>query len=310
MIEIFKNTINGLESLQKVVEGSWINICAPSLDEIEQLTTLGIPQDFVTYPLDIDERPRIEREDDGSMLVVIRVPEYQGQGVDVPYTTTPLGVILTSKYIMTVSREPNEIIHQFSSGRARRFSTSKRNRFLLLILLQTAMIYLSHLREINKIVDNLEDQLQQTMRNKGVLDLLKYKKSLVYFMTALRSNQLVLERLQRTQLFMMYPDDMDLLEDVITENQQAIETTSVSSNILSSMMDTFSSIISNNLNSVMKFLASVTIVLSVPMIITGYFGMNVSLPFEAHPGAYLEIIGIIVLISLIVIAIFMKRDWF
>jgi magnesium transporter len=293
-----------------VVEGCWINISAPSTAEIEQLTNLGIPQDFVTYPLDIDERPRIEREDDGSMLVVIRVPEYQGQGVDIPYTTVPLGVILTSKYIMTVSREPNEIIHQFSSGRARRFSTGKRNRFLLLILLQSAATYLSHLREINKIVDNLEDQLEQSMRNKGVMELLKYKKSLVYFTTALRSNQLVLERLQRTQIFMMYPDDKDLLEDVITENQQAIENASISSNILSSMMDTFSSIISNNLNSVMKFLASVTIVLSVPTIITSYFGMNVSFPFDWHPSAFLGIFVIILIISLVVVALFMKRDWF
>ena len=310
MIEIFKNTINGLESLQKVVEGSWINICAPTADEIEQLTNLGIPQDFVTYPLDIDERPRIEREDDGSMLIVIRVPEYEGQNEDIPYITVPLGVILTNKYIMTVSREPNEIIHQFTSGRARRFSTGKRNRFLLHILLQTAATYLSHLREINKIVDNLEDQLQQSMRNKGVMELLKYKKSLVYFTTALRSNQLVLERLQRTQIFTMYPDDMDLLEDVITENQQAIETTSISSNILSSMMDTFSSIISNNLNSVMKFLASVTIVLSIPTIITGYFGMNVSFPGDAHPSAYLGIMAIIIALCAVVVAIFMKRDWF
>ena len=220
MIEIFKNTINGLESLQKVVEGCWINICAPTADEIEQLATLDIPQDFITYPLDVDERPRIEREDDGSMLVVIRVPEYQGQNEDIPYITVPLGVVITNKYIMTVSREPNEIIHQFSSGRARKFSTSKRNRFFLLILLQSAATYLSHLREINKIVDNLEDQLQQSMRNKGVMELLKYKKSLVYFTTALRSNQLVLERLQRAQVFTLYPDDMDLLEDVITENHQ------------------------------------------------------------------------------------------
>jgi magnesium transporter len=310
MIEIFKNTINGLESLQTVVEGAWINCCAPTTDDIDKLSALGIPQDFVTYPLDIDERPRIEREDDGSMLVVIRVPEFQGQAVDVPYTTTPLGIILTNNYIMTVSREPNEIIHQFTSGRARRFSTSKRNRFLLMILLQTATAYLSHLREINKIVDNLEDQLQQSMRNKGVMDLLKYNKSLVYFTTALRSNQLVLERLQRTQLFLMFPDDMDLLEDVITENQQAIEITNVSSNILSKMLDTFSSIISNNLNSVMKFLASVTIVLSVPTIITSYFGMNVTFPFNAHPAAYLGIIGLIMVISIIVIAVFLKRDWF
>ena len=181
---------------------------------------------------------------------------------------------------------------------------------LLYILLQTAATYLSHLREINKIVDNLEDQLQQSMRNKGVMELLKYKKSLVYFTTALRSNQLVLERLARTQLFNVYPDDMDLLEDVITENQQAIETTNVSSNILSSMMDTFSSIISNNLNGVMKFLASVTIVLSVPNIITSYFGMNVHFPYENHPTAYLGIMILIVALSAIVVAIFMKRDWF
>lgn len=310
MIEIFKNTINGLESLQKVVEGCWINICAPTADEIEQLATLDIPQDFITYPLDVDERPRIEREDDGSMLVVIRVPEYQGQNEDIPYITVPLGVVITNKYIMTVSREPNEIIHQFSSGRARKFSTSKRNRFFLLILLQSAATYLSHLREINKIVDNLEDQLQQSMRNKGVMELLKYKKSLVYFTTALRSNQLVLERLQRAQVFTLYPDDMDLLEDVITENQQAIETTSISSNILSSMMDTFSSIISNNLNSVMKFLASVTIVLSVPNIVTSYFGMNVPFAISDTPWAHWTIFGGIVVVSLAVVAIFMKRDWF
>jgi magnesium transporter len=292
------------------VEGCWLNICAPTADEIEQLTNLGIPQDFVTYPLDIDERPRIEREDDGTMLIVIRVPEYEGQNEDIPYITVPLGIIITSKYIMTVSREPNEIIHQFSSGKARRFSTGKRNRMLLHILLQTAATYLSHLREINKIVDNLEDQLQQSMRNKGVLELLKYKKSLVYFTTALRSNQLVLERLQRTQLFNVYPDDMDLLEDVITENQQAIETTNVSSNILSSMMDTFSSIISNNLNGVMKFLASVTIVLSIPNIITSYFGMNVNFPLQNHPTAYLGIMILIIALSAIVVAIFTKRDWF
>jgi magnesium transporter len=310
MIEIFKNTINGLESLQKVVEGCWINICAPTTDEIDQLTSLGIPQDFITYPLDDDERPRIEREDDGSMLVVIRVPEFQGQGVDVPYTTTPLGIILTANYIMTVSSEPDEIIHQFLTGRTKRFSTSKRNRFLLLILLQTATTYLSQLREINKIVDNLEDQLQQSMRNKGVMDLLKYNKSLVYFITALRSNQLVLERLQRSQFFTMYPEDEDLLEDVITENQQGIETASVASNILSKMLDTFSNIISNNLNSVMKFLASVTIVLSIPTMVTSYFGMNVPFAFDTNPMAHWGIFAGIVVISVVVVAIFMKRDWF
>jgi len=156
----------------------------------------------------------------------------------------------------------------------------------------------------------LEDQLQASMRNKEVMELLKYQKSLVYFTTALKSNELVLERLQRGQLFHMYPDDEDLLEDVITENQQAIEMINISNNILSSMMDAFASIISNNLNVVMKFLASVTIVLNLPTIVTSFFGMNVGFPFQNQPWAYLAILAVAILLSTVVVVIFVKRDWF
>jgi magnesium transporter len=310
MITIFKTTEAGLEQVEDVVAGSWVNVVDPTTDEIERLRNLGVPQDFITYPLDIDEQPRTEKEDDGTLLVLIRIPFYQGEKSDIPYTTIPLGVILKENYTITVTRWQNPLIQDFSSGRVRGFSTGKRYRFLLRVLLSTANRFLAHVREINRAVDILEDQLQQSIRNKEVLELLKYQKSLVYFTTALKSNELMLERLQRTQIFRMYPDDEDLLEDVITENQQAIEMTNISSNILTSMMDAFASIISNNLNEVMKFLASVTIVLSIPTIITSYFGMNVGLPLQNNPLAYVYIIAIFVAIAALVVYIFMKRNWF
>jgi magnesium transporter len=183
-------------------------------------------------------------------------------------------------------------------------------RFVLRILLASANEYLGYLREITKRVDILEDELQQSTRNKEVLELLKYQKSLTYFATALKSNELMMERLRRSQLFDTYPEDADLLEDVLTENQQAIEMTNITSNILSGMMDAFASIISNNLNRVMVILASITILLSLPTMVASFFGMNVRVPFESHSVAFLIIIGISLCISLIAAYIFWKRDWF
>ncbi len=310
MIQYIRSTGMGLEQIEELQPGAWINVVDPSSDEIEQLTTLGLPQDFVTYPLDIDERSRTEREDDGTLLILIRIPYYQGPRVDVPYTTIPLGIILTENYIITVSRRPNDIIQELSIGRVRGLSTAKRNRFVLHILLMAASKFLMNLREINNRVDVLEDMIQKSSRNKEVLELLKYQKSLVYFTTALRSNQLMLDRLQRTQLFHKYPDDEDLLEDVITENQQAIEMVNISTTILSSMMDGFASIISNNQNIILKFLAAITIILSLPTIVTSFFGMNVGLPFQNNVLAWLIVIAISVSIALMVTFIFVKMDWF
>ncbi|HSV85279.1 MAG TPA: magnesium transporter CorA family protein [Levilinea sp.] len=310
MITYIKSTANGIEKIDELVPGAWINIVDPTTDEIEQVMAIGIPQDYLTNPLDLDERSRTEREDDGTTLIIIRLPYFQGPKVDVPYITVPLGIILNDNTIITVGRHNNYIIDEMANGRVRGLSTAKRYRFVLRILLNTATRFLHYLREINNRVDLLEDQLQASMKNKEVAELLKIQKSLVYFTTALRSNQLVLDRLQRGQMFHKYPDDEDLLEDVITENQQAIDMATTSATILSSMMDSFASIISNNLNVVMKFLASMTIVLSLPMIVTSYFGMNVALPLQTDPNAYLMIIGIFVLLSLLVVWVFMKRDWF
>jgi len=166
--------------------------------------------------------------------------------------------------------------------------------------------FLFQLREINKAVDLVEDQLEKSMRNKEVLELLKLQKSLVYFTTALKSNEILLERLQRHQLFRQYPEDVDLLEDVIIENQEAIQISDISTTILSSMMDAFASIISNNLNSVMKFLASITIVLSIPTILASFFGMTVGLPFAALSAAFWFFSGFSVAISFVFVFIFIK----
>ncbi len=310
MIEYIKSTALGLEHVKELTPGAWINVIDPTSDEIEQLCALGIPQDFITYPLDIDERPRTEREDDGTLLILIRIPYYQGPKVDVPHTTIPLGAILTENFIITVAKRQNDIIQELVQGRVRGLSTVKRNRFVLHILLMAANRFLVNLREINNRVDVLEDMVQKASRNKEVFELLKYQKSLVYFTTALRSNQLVLDRLQRAQMFHKYPDDEDLLEDVITENQQAIEMVNISTTILSSMMDGFASIISNNQNIILKFLASMTIILSLPTMISSYFGMNVLLPFQDNPLAWLIIIGISAALIMVAVFIFMKMDWF
>lgn len=308
MITIYKTGERGLETIKEATKGCWINVMDPTPEEIAWLQDLGLPPEFILYPLDVDERARVERED-GNILIVVRLPAVEPPQADVPFTTHAVGIVLTGQHIVTISKRDNEILQELAHGRMRDLSTAKRNRFILRLLLNTASKYLSYLREINRVVDALEDQLQMSLRNRELLSLLKYQKSLVYFTTALKSNELMMERLQRSQHFAAYPDDTDLLEDVLTENQQAIEMTNIASNILSSMMDAFASIISNNMNTVMKFLAAMTIVLTLPMLIASLYGMNVPLPLQGWPYAFEAVIGISVVFAVLVARIFIKRDW-
>jgi magnesium transporter len=309
MITTYKNNGSSLEILTSPIPGAWLNVVDPTSEEIDCLLKLGIPQDYISYSLDLDERARTEREN-GDLLIILRIPYFQGGSADIPYTTIPLGIILSSQYILTVSKLDNELIQDFASRRIRNLSTTKRNRFVLRLLLNTAYQYQNYLRKITKIVDALEDKLQLSTKNKEVLELLKYQKSLTYFATGLKSNELMMERLQRSQLFRQYEDDEDLLEDVLTENQQAIEMTNITNNNLSQMMDAFASIISNNLNVVMKVLASITIILSLPTMIASFYGMNVHLPFQNEPYAFLLTIGISFIFSISAAVVFVRRDWF
>lgn len=308
MITIYKHSESGLLQLSEPIDGCWINVIDPTPEDLKTLVEYGLRQDYLTYPLDEDERARSERED-GDLLIILRIPFFQGQVADVPYATIPLGVILTNKYLVTICRIYPDLLRDFSSGHVKGLSTGKRQRFLLRLLLASANAYLSYLREIDKVVDALEDQLQQSIRNKEVLDLLKYQKSLTYFATALKSNELMMERLERSRLFQAYPEDEDLLDDVLTENQQAIEMTNISTNILSGMMDAFASIISNNLNGVMKILASVTIILSLPTMVASIYGMNINLPLDEFQHAFPLIMGLAFALTLGAVYFFWKRDW-
>ena len=306
MITIYKSIENELRSLNEASVGSWINVTKPSSQEVARLIDLGIPQDYITYSLDIDERARTERED-GQQLILLRVSYFEGEMTDIPYITIPLGIILTDHYIVTICREENEVLEEMT--RLKDLSTTKRNRFVLRLLFRIASRYLTHLRQITKSVDALEDKLQMSTRNKEVLELLKYQKSLTLFTTALKSHELMMKRLQQSQMFRAFEEDEDLLEDVLTETQQAIEMTNISSNILSSMMDAFASIISNNLNSIMKFLASITIILSLPTLIASFYGMNVRLPLEEQPMAFLFVVLLAVVVTGLIGFVFWMRDW-
>ena len=313
MLEFYKNQELDLQPIDDILPNCWINAVNPTPEEIKKIADLGIPQDFVTYPLDMDERPRIEEEDDGTILIVVRIPTSQPQDdPDIPYGTMPMGIILADKYIVTVCSRPTSILDAFSSGKVSKLSTTKRYRFTLRLLMAVTNRFLDALRDINKLTDKLEDQLSDTMKNDVLLSLFKCQKSYVYFSQALKQNELVLVKMSRLAGFKKFEEDEDLLQDVITENTQAIDMTSISSDILSGMMDAFASVISNNLNVVMKLLASVTIILELPNIITGFMGMNVRFTegVATSPAVPFIVLGVMLAVSFIAIYIFNKKDWF
>lgn len=310
MITIFKTIQNNLKEISEFENNSWINVSNPTKEELEKLShKLNVPLDFLTDPLDVDERARIEKEN-MCILIVLRVPRFDEKDVDIPFTTLPVGIILTGDLVITVCSKDIDVISDFISGKVRNFSTGNRSRFLLQIFLRTALLYLKYLKEINKRTTVVENQLQKAMKNEELIKLLNIEKSLVFFTTSLRSNELMMERLQKAEIVKMNPDDKDLLEDVIIENKQAIEMSNVYSNILSGMMDAFASVISNNLNVVMKFLTAVTIILMIPTLIASIYGMNVKLPFQGSPHAFLITLGISLTLSIIGVLIFIKRKWF
>ena len=309
MYNIFKANQEGLIITDELQKDCWVRVSSPTPAECEFLSKqLGIPPAFLTDPLDVDERARIEI-DEGVTLVIVRIPYFDKDNEDIPYMTLPLGVIFTDDCILTVCSKFVEGFLDFVVGRVKGFSIEHRGRFLLQIFSRAALLYLSYLKEINKRTDFIEGELHKSMRNVELIKLLNLEKSLVFFTTSLRSNEFMMERLQKTGI-RMSEDDKDLLDDVIIENKQAIEMANIYSNILSGMMDAFASVINNNLTLVMKLLTSVTIILMIPTFVSSTFGMNVPLPFQNSPHAFLIVTGISLMLSLIGVAIFWKRRWF
>ncbi len=310
MISIYKHMGGKLGEVQHIEDDCWVNVVNPGEAEIKSLIELtGVPHDFLTDALDVDERARIET-DEGWVLVVVHTPmRAEDEDDDIPFRTIPLGIIKKDRLIITVCRQENEVIQQFLDGRVKNFLVSDRARFIIQVFLNTAITFLRHLKEINKKSNMLEDNLHKSMQNEALIKLVNIEKSLVYFMTSVKANELIMSRMTRADVIRLDELDKDLLEDAITENLQAIHMTKIYSNILSGLMDAFASIISNNLNVVMKVLTSVTIILMIPNLIASIYGMNVELPFQHSMNAFLIVVVTGLFLSIIGVLVFVKKKW-
>lgn len=292
MYKVVKSTDAGLDELEidRLEKGCWIDVVAPSEEELQEIAAATkIQMDSLTAPLDEEEKSRIEIEDD-QILILVDIPFLRSNK---DYDTLPLGIIITENCITTVCLEPNAVTAEFGAHNTKMWSTFKKTRFLFQILFKSATLYLKYIRIIIRRTDELEKHLRQSMQNSELFNLLDLQKSLTYFSTSLRSNYIVMEKLLRLRsatqsrhLIKLYEEDEDLLEDVIIEYKQAVEMVEMYSHILNSMMEVFASIISNNLNLVMKFLATMTIVLAIPTLVSSMWGMNVPVPFANNPWGF------------------------
>lgn len=312
MLEIYRKEGNRVKKFDNIAPYSWINMSDPTGDEIDYISdTLSIPRDFITDPLDPDERSRIEVED-GIKLIIIRLPKKNDETSKfVPYITFPVGIILTDEYIITVCREKEALMDLLSHRiETQDFTPENRKRHIFVIFRKTVTFYLRYLKEINHLIKSAEVLFNEAQKNEEILRLLNMEKSLVYFETSLKSNELVIEKLLRINVVQLTEDDRDEIEDIMIDNKQAIEMSNIYSSIVRDMMDAFSSVIGNNLNFVMKFLTSITIILMIPTFVTSFYGMNIPLPFQHHPYALLIVSMISLILTLIGIIIFAKRKLF
>lgn len=286
---------------------------APDEQELRQLSDwYDLDMDTLLAALDTDERSRIEMDENYTMILV-NIPTSEEQSKRVLYNTIPLAILMAQDVLITVCSKETPVIQAFAQGKVSNFHTQMKSRFILQFLYQIATQYLQYLRTVDKRSEAVEAQLHKSTQNRELVELLNLEKSLVYFTTSLRSNEAVLEKLLRTELIKKYPEDAELLEDVIIENKQAIEMANIYSGILSGMMDAFASVISNNLNIVMKVLSIITIVMAIPTMIFSAYGMNVNMagmPFAESPWGFPIIIGMAVVLSVVATLIFSKWKMF
>ena len=313
MINIYNTNLetNQLEEINKIQKGCWVNLVSPSDEEIINVCSeLKISTDYVKDSLDYEEKARIDtEEDDGTVLFVIDVPVIEKEGDSYTYSTMPLGVIIVrDDYIVTVSLRKSIVIEKFIKSKVKNFVTYMKSRFLFQIMLENSSAYLTYLKRINKETEIAESTLKYSMKNRELLKMLSLEKSLVYFTTSIKSNEVVMEKTLRGKFIKLYEDDEDILEDAIIENKQAIEMGKIYSDILNGTMDAYASIISNNLNGVMKFLTSITIVLAIPTMVSSFWGMNVELPFQNNINGFAIMVAISIILTLGVTVWLKKKD--
>lgn len=313
MIAIYKTTSetgSEITTINNIEDGCWINLVAPSDEEVLLIAKkTNTPLDMIKSALDDEETSRIETDDENNLLIILDIPFTEMEDNSLIYDTYPLSIIHKDNYIITVCLKKNKIVNDFIEGKVKSFYTYKHSRFILQILLKISLYYLTYLRQIDKKSLMIEKKLHKSLKNKELIQLLTLEKSLVYFSTSLKSNELTIDKLKKLPLMQQHEEDNEILEDVIIETRQAIEMANIYSNILTGTMDAFASVISNNLNIVMKWLAGVTIVLTIPNIISGVFGMNLSNPFEPSGpvfGFWIVVGTIVVLCSVILILLYKK----
>ena len=312
MIQYFKNINHQTVEIESPENGTWVNILPPlKQQEFTNLSEeLDIPLDFLTDSLDIDERPRFE-EEDNVKLIVIKTPTENNSfnESDAYYITIPICIILTHNQIVTVNSFENGAIKKFLNTFQNRHP-DKKNMMVLKVIEKITQTYLEFLKEINQRRNLMEQKLYASNRNEELLELMKIQKSMVYFVTALRSNEILLLKMARTNFLGLTDEEKEFLDDLAVDMSQALEMANIYTNILSSTLDAFASIINNNMNNVLKRLTSITIILSLPALVTGIYGMNVPIPYsDSHYAFYIPIL-LSVGISIIISWYFMKKKWF
>ena len=307
MLSSLKTVDGRITKLSACEPGCWISCVAPQEDEINGLIRdFGIEPDFFRAAMDEEESSHIDMED-GNTLIVIDIPVIDKNGKNIVYYTTPLGIIITEKNVITVLNDENPIIDEFAEGVVRGVQTNLKTRFILHLMFRIANRYLQYLKQIDKVSNSVERKLRKSMKNAELIQLLDIEKSLVYFSSSLKGNEITIEKIMRGRAIKLYDEDQDLLEDVLIEVKQAIEMSNMYLNILSGTMDAFASVISNNLNIVMKVLASITLIISIPTVISSFYGMNVDgLPMP-HFWFPLALAGVCMFIAFLILR---KKDMF
>lgn len=314
MIQIFKTLDDKplkLVPLDNIESGCWINIVAPSEEELILISKkASVPLELLNASLDDEETSRIDIEDD-ILSVIVDIPFTEMEDNSLTYDTYPLSIIHSENILITVCLKNSKILTDFINGKVKTFFTYKKSRFTLQILSRVSTYFLLYLRQIDKKSLMIEKRLHKSMKNRELIQLHSLEKSLVYFSTSLKANEITLEKMLKLDIIQKYEEDKDVLEDVIIENKQAIEMTEIYSNILASTMDFFASVISNNLNIVMKVLASVTILMSIPTMISGIMGMNIVFPFNTDSINTFYVITLLTLLICGTVAwILHKKDMF
>ena len=301
MIKIYNTNVetNKTTEQEEIKKGCWINMVSPSEKEIKRVCEeTNISDEFIRYALDYEEKARIDIEDDGTILFIVDVPIIEKEEDSDIYTTMPVGLIVVrDDYFITVSLKKNKIISELERSVNKKITTYKKSRFIFQFFYENASVFLKLLKQINKETEVAESILKKTLRNKELLKLLNLEKSLVYFTTSLKSNEVVMEKTLRGKIIKLYEEDEDLLEDAIIENKQAIEMSKIYSDILNGTMDAYASIISNNLNGVMKMLTSITIILAIPTLIASLWGMNVPVPWEHNPWGFAILVVFMIVLT-------------